>query len=42
MVVWKLVPGLSDALYEMVPAAVLSTLAAVTVSLVTSRDAPSR
>jgi len=36
VLVWKLVPGLSDKLYEMVPAAALSTLAAVAVTLATS------
>jgi len=37
VVVWKLVPGLSEALYELVPAAIVSTLAAVVVSRMTAR-----
>ena len=36
VLVWKLAPGLSDKLYELVPAAALSTLAAVAITLATS------
>jgi sodium/proline symporter len=40
VVFWKLMPGWSEALYELIPGCIASTLAAVVVSLVTSR-APS-
>ena len=35
IIVWKLIPGLSDALYELFPGAIVATVAAVVVTLVT-------
>jgi Na+/proline symporter len=40
IVIWKVIPGLSEALYEMIPGVIVSTVAGVAVSIVTSRDTP--